>query len=118
MRSGVVRDDCRYVALITINFCMALTSHLIRGYSVASQSSNSGWEGWSPCEPKLSVVFLLAPSFLHGVQCPAQRNLSPSPEPGLILLLGPKPSRSHSLSSIDKRNRLVLEEVRIDLGGL
>src|SRR5262245_38124465 len=50
-------EDCRYVALVTRSFCSALTSHPRRMNSVASQSSNSGWEGGSPCEPKLSTVF-------------------------------------------------------------
>src|SRR6266851_1455772 len=40
-----------------MTFCKAFTSHLMRINSVASQSINSGCEGWSPCDPKLSTVF-------------------------------------------------------------
>ena len=43
-------------ALITIVFCIALTSQPVRMNSVASQSSRPGWLGHSPCVPKSSLV--------------------------------------------------------------
>ena len=46
--SGVASEDWRYVALVTISFCIALMSQPVRTNSVASQSSNSGCEGHSP----------------------------------------------------------------------
>ncbi len=55
--SGVILDDCRYVALVTISFCIAFTSQPRSTNSVASQSSSSGCDGHSPCEPKSSTVF-------------------------------------------------------------
>ena len=42
---------------MTISFCIFFTSQPVRINSVASQSSNSGWDGFSPCNPKSSVVF-------------------------------------------------------------
>ncbi len=51
------RDDCRYVALVTIRRSIALTSQPDRTNSVASQSSSSGWLGGSPWAPKSSTVF-------------------------------------------------------------
>ena len=54
--SAVIAADCRYVALVTSNLCMALTSQFVRMNSVASQSSSSGCVGHSPCWPKSSVV--------------------------------------------------------------
>ena len=54
---AVTRDDCRYVALVTISRSMALTSQPERTNSVASQSSSSGWLGGSPWAPKSSTVF-------------------------------------------------------------
>ena len=43
--SGVTREDCRYVADVTISRCIALTSQPVRMNSVASQSSSSGCDG-------------------------------------------------------------------------
>src|SRR5438093_657640 len=57
--SGVRRDDCLYVALITMIFCSALTSQPVRTNSVASQSNSSGCDGGSPCDPKSSADFTI-----------------------------------------------------------
>ena len=42
-----------------MSFCIAFTSQPVRTNSVASQSSNSGCDGHSPCDPKSSVVFTI-----------------------------------------------------------
>jgi len=55
--AGVIRDDWRYAAEVTISRIIALTSQPVRTNSVASQSSSSGCEGRSPCVPKSSAVF-------------------------------------------------------------
>src|ERR1700693_5184593 len=44
---------------MTINFCKAFPSHPDRTNSVARKSSNSGFDGHSPCEPKSSTVFTI-----------------------------------------------------------
>src|SRR5581483_12385256 len=54
--AGVTREDCRYVADVTIRRCMALMSHPVRMNSVASQSSSSGLLGGSPWDPKSSEL--------------------------------------------------------------
>ena len=52
----MTRDDCRYVAEVTSSFRNAFWSHFSRTSSVASQSSSSGCDGSSPCEPNSSLV--------------------------------------------------------------
>src|SRR5437867_13149010 len=42
-----------------MSFCIAFTSQPVRTNSVASQSSRSGCDGASPCDPKSSVVFTI-----------------------------------------------------------
>src|SRR6476619_3940601 len=42
-----------------MSFCIAFTSQPVRTNSVASQSSNSGCDGGSPCDPKSSAVFTM-----------------------------------------------------------
>lgn len=49
-------DDCRYVADVTINLCMNLTSQCLSINSTASQSSSAGCVGLSPRVPKSSEV--------------------------------------------------------------
>ncbi len=50
------RDDCRYVAEVTIVRIKTLRLQPEAMNSVASQSSNSGCDGGSPWSPKFSVV--------------------------------------------------------------
>ena len=57
--SGRVFEDCRYVALETISFCIAFTSQPERMNSVASQSSSSGFDGSVPILPKLPGVLTM-----------------------------------------------------------
>jgi hypothetical protein len=55
-RLGVMFEDWRYVADVTISRCIAFILHFCRGSSVASQSSNSGFVGRWPITPKSSTV--------------------------------------------------------------
>ena len=55
--SGVILESCRYVALVTIirsNFFMLQLSSCINRW--LNQSSNSGWVGGIPCDPRSSNV--------------------------------------------------------------
>ena len=50
------RDDCRYVALVTISRCSCFRLQPLSMNSTASQSSNSGCDGGSLCVPRSSGV--------------------------------------------------------------
>ena len=55
--SGVTVAACRYAAEVTISVKNFFTSQPDSRNSTASQSSNSGFTGRSPCAPKSSAVF-------------------------------------------------------------
>ena len=54
--NGVATPACRYAAEVTISLYRCFTSHPLSRNSTASQSSSSGCEGGSPCDPKSSEV--------------------------------------------------------------
>ena len=51
--------DCRYAAEVTISRKNLFTSQPESRNSTASQSSSSGCDGGSPCDPKSSAVFTM-----------------------------------------------------------
>src|SRR5437868_4790580 len=51
--------DWRYVAEVTINRNIFFISHPDSRNSIAIQSSNSGCDGASPCEPKSPAVLTI-----------------------------------------------------------
>src|SRR5204862_4842403 len=55
--SSLTRADCLYVDDDTISRIRFFTSQPDSRNSTASQSSSSGCDGGSPCEPKSSAVF-------------------------------------------------------------